>query len=157
MQKGRVLAFAFVAAVVAAAAWAESYEAVFVKALAGDRVVVRHDGKDEIVRVWGVACPMKKQPYSRKALEFTRNMLYHKSFVVKPIGKDDAGSPLVEIVFKEGPNLSQELVRKGLAWADPKQFDGTLKAMEKQARDAGEGLWSKSNPMPPWEFEKSNP
>jgi len=54
-------------------------------------------------------------------------------------------------------NLNQELVKQGMAWWY-KQYaprSKELPKLEEQARKAKIGLWSKPNPVPPWEFRKA--
>ncbi len=149
---GIVLCLGLLVATIAHAADG-SYEATYKSAKEGDTVVIDKGGEEITVRVWGVACPHKKQPYAKKARNFTQNMLYKRTFVVKPIATAEDGLPWVELVLHEGPNVGQELARKGLAWANPQHSDGAIKTLESEARAAKEGLWAQSAPVPPWEFK----
>ncbi|MCL4233021.1 MAG: thermonuclease family protein [Deltaproteobacteria bacterium] len=130
-----------------------SFEATYRSAKEGDIVVIDRAGTEMTVHVWGVACPHKKQPYAKKARNFTQNMLYKRTFVVKPVATAEDGLPWVEIVLNEGPNVGQELARKGLAWANPQHADPAIKTLESEARAAKEGLWSQGKPVPPWEYQ----
>ena len=52
--------------------------------------------------------------------------------------------------------MNRELVAKGLAWRYV-QYDkkGEFTEVEQAARRARKGLWADPNPMPPWEWRKS--
>ena len=52
-------------------------------------------------------------------------------------------------------DLSQELLRAGLAWHFKKyNDDAELAALENEARDGRVGLWSASDPVSPWDWRE---
>lgn len=61
-----------------------------------------------------------------------------------------------EIILPDNRNLSQELVRAGLAWWYQRyaRWDMVLAALEQEARDAKRGVWSDPQPVPPFEWRK---
>ena len=54
----------------------------------------------------------------------------------------------------QGGSLGQMLVRGGLAWWYRRYAprDGELERLERQARNARRGLWSRPNPTPSWDW-----
>jgi micrococcal nuclease len=67
---------------------------------------------------------------------------------------------LVCIVWLNGRNINQEMIREGHAWAYKKYLDKSPYASEfikaeEVARKERAGLWNEPNPQPPWEFRKS--
>jgi len=44
----------------------------------GDTIDVLHNGKTERVRLYGIDCPEKKQPYGKKAKWFTSDLAFRK-------------------------------------------------------------------------------
>ena len=56
----------------------------------------------------------------------------------------------------EGGSLNEELVQRGLAWVYEEDCDRSIcdswQTLEENARDRGVGLWSRSDPTPPWKW-----
>jgi len=70
-------------------------------------------------------------------------------------GKDKHGRTIADIVLPDGNNVSQQLVKEGLAWWFFKYSkDETLKTSEMEAREGKRGLWDDPIPTPPWVFRK---
>lgn len=54
----------------------------------GDTITVMHNGKGEIIRLYGTDCPEKRQDFGTKAKQFSSNMVYGKVVNVEPIDTD---------------------------------------------------------------------
>lgn len=67
---------------------------------------------------------------------------------------------LVCVVWIDGRDVGQELVREGAAWAYLKYlqppFFSEYSAAEQSAKASGVGLWSNSVVTPPWDFRKES-
>jgi micrococcal nuclease len=124
----------------------------------GDTITVLHNGRDERVRLHGIDCPEKGQPYGTKAKQFTSQLVFGNEVIVKDYGLDNTRSKrtLGEIVLRDGRVVNEELLRAGLAWwyrkYVPNRVD--LAALEEEARNAKRGLWADPNPVPPWCYRK---
>ena len=61
-----------------------------------------------------------------------------------------------EVRLADGRNLSQELVKAGLAWHDGQYApqDTVLQQLQAEAQAAKRGLWSDPQPVPPWAFRR---
>jgi micrococcal nuclease len=61
-----------------------------------------------------------------------------------------------EVLLPDGRNLSQELVKAGMAWwyRPYAAKDTTLAQVEAEARAAQRGLWADAHPIPPWAWRK---
>jgi micrococcal nuclease len=61
------------------------------------------------------------------------------------------------VILPDGRNLNRELVKAGLAWSYRQyaRHDRELERLEAEARKAKRGLWADSNPIPPWEWRRS--
>lgn len=120
----------------------------------GDTIRVMHLGRSERVRLYGVDCPEKNQDYGTAAKKFTSQMVFGATVTVEYRGEDRYGRTLGWVVAPDGRVLNVELVKAGMAWwyreYDPR--DTVLERAEQQARAAKRGLWSRENPIPPWEF-----
>jgi endonuclease YncB( thermonuclease family) len=121
----------------------------------GDTITVMHDGKGEKIRLYGVDSPEKGQDYGSRAKQFTSQVVFGKTVNVKPIDQDRYGRT-VGIVTYGKVNLNAELIRSGHAWLyrkyctrpECRKWD----SIEATAKSRKTGLWSMSNPVPPWEF-----
>ncbi|SNB07519.1 Micrococcal nuclease-like nuclease [Flavobacterium psychrophilum] len=134
---------------------AQSVTGKVVKVKDGDTIVVLDSTKTMItVRLAGIDAPEKKQDYGQNAKQFTSNQIFGKVVTFQEIIKDRYGRT-VAFVFYENKNLSEELLKVGLAWHyvmyDKSKY---LRELETTARNSKIGLWSLPNPIAPSEFRK---
>jgi micrococcal nuclease len=121
----------------------------------GDSIRVMHDGKAEQVRLNGIDCPEKKQPFGTRAKQFTSAQSFAKEVTVRQSGRDRYGRTLAEVILPDGRSLNRELLKAGLAWWFRKYSkDVSLGDLEDEARLTKRGLWADSDPVPPWEWRK---
>ncbi|MGH7257019.1 MAG: thermonuclease family protein [Nitrospiraceae bacterium] len=114
------------------------------------------DGKAEQIRLNGIDCPEKKQPFGTRAKQFTSQEAFGKEVTVKEVGRDRYGRTLAEVILPDGRSLNQELLKAGLAWWFRKYSkDIGLGDLEDEARLANRGLWADKNPVPPWEWRRT--
>lgn len=132
----------------------------------GVYITVTHDGKGERVRLYGIDCPEKRQEFSQEAKKLTSDMVSRKVVEVEPVvvdqkgrTKDQYGRTVALVYTDDRRCLNEELVRSGLAWVFSQSCTRpecrAWKELEKRAKRQQLGLWSMSNPIPPWEFRSS--
>jgi len=129
------------------------WEAIVVNVFDGDTLIVSRDGYAEIIRLYGIDCPEKKQPYGLKAKDFTMDLVSREKIQVIPIGHRRY---LNYKVYIGDQCLNEELLSAGYAWYCHDSAEEKWAEIEKNARSSKRGLWSKKNPMPPWEFKGNN-
>lgn len=122
----------------------------------GDSIEILVD--DEVITVdfKGVDCPEYKQPFGKEAAQFTRNLCIGKEVRLQSAYENRYKKYLADVILPDGRQISQELLKAGLAWHRTtlsKKAD--LYALEQQARKQKIGLWVQENPEPPWEYRKS--
>ena len=124
----------------------------------GDTITVLHNNTGEKVRLYGIDTPEKRQDFGNKAKQFTSNMVFGKTVEVESVTKDRYGRT-VGLVYINGQCLNEELVRAGFAWVYiqycKKNICADWRHLEAAAKANKAGLWSRSNPIPPWEFRHS--
>ncbi|MGE5359813.1 MAG: thermonuclease family protein [Bacteroidales bacterium] len=88
--------------------------------------------------------------YGGQARTFLRVMAFSQPAVVH-VKQTDRYGRLVARVIVAGKDVSEEMVRAGLAWhyLEPSS-DPRLAALEKEARAKRVGLWADRSPVPPW-------
>ena len=125
----------------------------------GDRVSVISPGKKMVtVRLYGIDCPEKKQPFGTEAKKFTSSAVFGKVVTVKVTDTDRQGQKNGTVILSDGTNLNHELVKEGLAWwyreYAPKDKD--LEKFETEANAAKKGLWADNDSVAPWEWRKKD-
>jgi len=121
----------------------------------GDTVTLLTDQREQIrVRLDGIDAPERGQDYGMKATLFVRDLCHNKTVTVHKKGVDRYGRVL-GVLYVDGVNVNEALVRQGLAW-HYKHYskDPTLDSLERQARKEKLNIWSMRNPVAPWEFRK---
>ena len=119
----------------------------------GDTFKVRHNGRQERIRLYGVESPAMQQPFGRAARQVARRMLTGKKVQVESIFLDTYRHN-VSIVKLGDLTLNEEMVRLGYAWVNPencrKPVCKAWQAVLDEARTEKTGLWRQKNPVPPW-------
>lgn len=131
-----------------------------VEILEGDLLVVNADGAQQKIRLYGVACPVRNQPFFSQARVLTTHLTLQKGVEITPVFTDSDGivNALVRI---EGVRdyLNGQLVSYGLAWVKPTDCKARLcddwKKLEGLAQQNAIGLWAESGTIPPWEWKKA--
>lgn len=120
----------------------------------GDTITVLRGAQQVRIRLYGIDCPERGQPFYRRAREFTASQVFGKTVTVEVIEQDRYGRLVARVYTPEGVELNKELVRAGLAWwyqrYAPHEIE--LARLEEEARASRRGLWSESSPVPPWEW-----
>jgi len=124
----------------------------------GDSIIVKNGQQRTQIRLWGIDSPEKNQPFSSEAARFTNRMLLGRIVKIIPIQWDDYGR-LVAEVFLGQKNISEELVRSGLAWVHiyycRKKICSSWRILEKDARINQRGLWVDDVPIEPWIWKRT--
>jgi endonuclease YncB( thermonuclease family) len=123
----------------------------------GDTITILHDDySQEKIRLFGIDCPEKSQAFGQRAKQFTSSQVYGKVVTIRRMDEDRYGRT-VAWVFAGKTNVNADLVRAGYAWHYRKYSnDPELQRIEDEARNAKRGLWDDPNPVPPWEFRRTN-
>jgi len=124
----------------------------------GDTITVLREGKQQVkIRLYGIDCPERYQPFSRKAKQFTSEMVCGRVVEVEPVDVDRYNR-LVALVAVFQRLVNEELVSAGFAWVYTRYRVRPIcekwKVLENEAREAKRGLWRDPKPTPQWEFRR---
>ena len=124
----------------------------------GDQFTIYHQGRRDKIYLKDIDCPDPKQPYGKQAKHVTAAYIGNREVIIRDLTQDRQGRMTAEILLPNGKLLTHELIKEGLAWAQPNGPNvQTIKDMEELARAAAKGLWSESNPIPPWKWKPTKP
>lgn len=127
--------------------------------LDGDSVKFKPRGDAELeVRLAGVDAPEHSQPHAEQSRAALEGLLGSRDLLLISRGHDRYGRELA--VLRDGDlNINRELVRLGHAWAYTAYAEDTrLARLQKDAEEAGRGLWSVTGarPIAPWDWRKTH-
>jgi endonuclease YncB( thermonuclease family) len=132
----------------------QSFSGKVVEVTDGDTFDVRRSiGGTVTVRLWGIDAPEFDRSYGVEARDMAVQQVYRKTVGVRVEDIDRYGRA-VGLVNIRGGDLGQMLVRRGLAWHYQEYAPNAteLRRLQRQARNANRGLWSRSSPVPPWKW-----
>jgi endonuclease YncB( thermonuclease family) len=119
----------------------------------GDTYDVLLQGNKTVrVRMEGIDAPERGMPFYQKSKKYLSDLCLGKQIKIKITGVDNHERFLAYSYLEDDKELSQEMIKAGLAWHFKKyNSDSGLSELEHEAKTLGKGLWMDENPMPPWE------
>lgn len=148
--RAAAIAFCAVVALAAGSAASADFTGRVVGVADGDTLTVLDGSRQVRVRLWGIDAPERGQPWSRRSREALAARAMHRDALVATRGTDGYGRTLARVAV-DGVDLGEAQLRDGLAWVYRRYSkDRAMIAIEDEARAARRGLWSLSDPEPPW-------
>ncbi len=140
---------------------AETLTGKVVRIVDGDTLVVLDATMTQHkIRLSGIDAPEAKQPFGQKSKENLSHLVAGKEVEVDWSKRDRYQRIVGKIIF-DGQDVNLAQVRAGLAWwyrkygSEQSPVDRQLyEAAEDQARAERVGLWTVSDPIPPWDWRK---
>lgn len=121
----------------------------------GDTLTILVDREPVKVRLAEIDAPESKQPFGTRSRQSLAAICHRRSAQV--IWKTrDRYKRIIGQVQCAGIDANAHQVSAGLAWVFDRYStpDSPLYGLQDQARKAGKGLWSDTNPVPPWEWRR---
>ncbi len=134
-----------------------TYDGKVVRIADGDTfTMLTPDNQQVRVRLHGIDCPEKAQPFGTVARQKLSDLVFGKQVRLEEQDKDRYGRTVAIVYNEAGVCVNEEMLKEGLAW-HYKEYDKNpdWEALEKEARQQKKGLWSKSRPTPPWAWRKA--
>ena len=121
----------------------------------GDTVTLLDDNKTQHkIRLKHIDTPESNQDFGSQAKKALSNKVFNRLARVEWTEKDRYGRTLGDI-FIDDRWINKELITDGYAWHYRQYSDNQdLAAAENAARRLKVGLWSHTNPIPPWDFRR---
>jgi endonuclease YncB( thermonuclease family) len=146
--------FVLLSLAVALPAAAETVQGTVVEVRDGDTLELDVGAGTVAVRLHGIDTPESDQPFGGEASRLASRRALGRHATVRVTDRDRYGRLVGEVILPGGESLNEVLVASGLAWwyREYAPADTTLARLEREAREANRGLWSRANPVPPWEW-----
>ncbi len=127
------------------------YKAKVVEVYDGNIIIISNNTfKERIVKLYGIECPEKSQPYGEKAKTYISNLIYKKKVEINLTSRG--------IDYIANKNISKKVLLEGLAWVNPNCHKDLIcekfKKLQAEAKKKKIGLWKDKSPIPPWEWRK---
>lgn len=124
----------------------------------GDTFTLLTSQKQQIkIRLYGIDCPENGQDFSAAAQDYLGDLVFGKEVEVEEKGKDQRYHRVVGVIRYRNINVNEALLKAGLAWYYKAYAnDPAWEKLEADARTTGKGLWSKKDPVAPWNWRKSS-
>lgn len=120
----------------------QTHNGKIIRIICGDTIEEILDKTMVKIRVGGGACPKYYQDCVLDATEFTYNFSFNKNLIILEKEFDRHGRIVATIKLLDSIDLSESLLRKGLAW-HYKKYDHSIKLpeLENIVRKQKRGIW----------------
>ncbi len=120
----------------------------------GDTVTAMIDGRPMRLRLSRIDAPEHRQAWGQRAEQSLRELVWKKLVHIEWREVDRNGRPIVMMTV-EGLDVSEEQVRRGMAWVyRAYSKDARLLGLKALARESRLGLWTDESPLPPREWRR---
>ena len=122
----------------------------------GDTITVLDAAKvQHKIRLQGIDAPEKKQAFGTKSKQRMSEKVGGEEVVVQWKEMDRYGRILGEVMVDKR-HINLEMVQDGMAWHYTTYSKSKeLAKAEDEARKTKKGLWADNEPIPPWEYRKT--
>lgn len=119
----------------------------------GDTFDVLNGREKTRIRLEGIDCPEKKQPFGQRARQALSELCFRQRVRVEETGRDRNRRVIARVYLEDGRCINHEMLRQGMAWHFTRYSDDPeYAALERRARILRQGLWADTNPVAPWEW-----
>lgn len=119
----------------------------------GDTFHMLLDDRSTIkIRLHGIDCPEKSQPFYQQARNYLSELIFNKSVKIVVPYKDQYKRH-VAFAYVDGISVNEKMLESGMAWHFTKHDkQAKWKELENKARNGKKGLWSDPHPIAPWKY-----
>jgi len=122
----------------------------------GDSITCLTDDKRQLkVRLDAIDAPELGQPFGQASKKALSDMVFGKTVTVIEKKKDRWGRTVAHVLV-EGKDTNLMMLEQGMAWHYTEYSNNKrLQKAEDEARVARKGLWADRDPVPPWDWRKT--
>ena len=121
----------------------------------GDTLTVVAERRRVRVRLAEIDAPELGQPFGKRAKKALADLCFGKLAAIEIRGRDRYDRAVARVKC-DGRDANAEQVRLGYAWVYTRYaaWNSPLYALEVDAKASGRGIWSLSDPVPPWRWRQ---
>lgn len=136
--------------------YAAEFQGKVISVLDGDTIEVLQDKTPVRIRLVNIDAPEKKQPFGRWSANQLKGLVVAQPVTVAYTQTDRYGRIIGHVFTTNGTEASRFMVQSGAAWVyESYNTDKALPALQREAQAQKRGLWSDTQPVPPWEWRHS--
>jgi endonuclease YncB( thermonuclease family) len=126
----------------------------------GDTITVLTADHQQIrVRLYGIDCPERRQPFGNRARQATTGAVHGRDVNIHPIDTDRYGRTVALVAAPGREMLNSWLVKEGMAWVYTQYCTRAdvcdrLRELEREAREKKVGLWADGKAVEPWVWRR---
>ncbi len=109
-------------------------------------LVVRTEGQERVVSLYGIGVPEDDEPFAKKARSFVHSTTFRQRVEVEPLG---TGGGIRAMVYVQGDDdsINAKILRQGLGWlreayCEKAKLCGRLNSISGEARRSERNLWA---------------
>ena len=122
----------------------------------GDTLVASCNHHQIVVKIAEIDAPEKLQDFGLRSKQSLIELCRYKNAEITKKTIDQFGRTIA-YVSCEGIDAGSEQLNRGLAWVFDKYVtDAGLYEYQNRAKSAHKGLWKHDDPIPPWQWRKTN-
>lgn len=134
-----------------------------IKVIDGDSFHALHsDGSKVTIRLYGIDCPERGQPYGDSAKQFLSGQIAHKKILIKQMDKDRYARVVAKVYMlnteysKKKSDLNILVLQNGYAWwytryaPNEHSYQTAMRSAQRKKR----GLWRYKHSIAPWKWRK---
>ncbi len=150
-----LVAFGFVCLAGDAQEVAQEMAGEVVMVLSGDTLSVKVESKATEVRLHGIACPVRGQPYADEAKSFLMRSTLGRRVTVEVVSETDSTHVAGRVFLMDGTAIGERVLSAGYGWWDKSAAPDSVEfgQLQDDAKEKGVGLWTDEDAMEPWAFQ----
>jgi len=111
------------------------------------------ENRQERIRLVDIDAPERGQDFSEKSRLYLSELLAGKTVRVEYKNRDMYGR-ILGVVYADGKNVNEEMVRQGLAWEYRTNKNTRIKELQKEAQRKRLNIFSMRNPINPYDYRQ---
>lgn len=126
----------------------------------GDTLVLQVDRQRHTLRLSGIDAPERVQSFGNRSMANLGQWVFQKRAMAECAARGSEGVPRCKVLV-DGVDIGLRQLADGMAWrlqsgdgAESPELGLAYQQAETMARLRRLGLWSETNPTPPWDWKK---
>jgi len=127
-----------------------------IKCLNGDSYIVMNGINRINIKLWGVECPQKGQPWSEQATNYVKSLILNKNIEYQTKIQTSKNELYSIVKLNDNRCLNIEILKRGYGWWNyiQEKSNPEYRKAELSARYSLKEIWSDNSSIPPWKWRE---